>query len=139
MKKLILISISFCLLISIDGFSQNKCYSSNWQPHTQFNNSNLGFGGGFIAGLFFQNIIEYSHNYRQMYFTYNFHKNTWRLKKDTNPNNYSFFTNPKIVARFENPNGGRDFFVKINRAGAWWIDAPKRFKKTLKKKVQKNI
>ena len=138
MKKLILISISFCLLLSTNIFSQTKCHSSNWQPHTQSNHPNIGFSGGFITGLFFQNMIEHSNNYRQMYFTYNFHKNTWRLKKDIY-NNYSFFTNSKIVARFENPNGGRDFFVKINRAGLWWVDAPNRFKKILKKKVQKNI
>ena len=138
MKKLILCLSFFCLILSTNIFSQNKCHSYNWQPHTQSNQPNIGFGGGFIAGLVLQNIIEHSNNYRQMYFTYNFNKNTWRLKKDIY-NNYSFFTNPKIVARFENPEGGRDFFVKINRAGFWWIDAPNRFKKILKNKVQKNI
>ena len=135
MKKSHLFLIIFAILFSSYGWGQKN------QKHLHNNSNfsyhqNLSFTGGLIAGLF---LNELTSNNRQMYFVYNYNKNKWRLKKDfSNHHGFNFF-NQTVLARFENPNGGRDFFVKINKRGHWFIDAPKRLRKVLKNKVRKHL
>ena len=129
MKKSIL--TIFLIIFSLQGWSQKS--------HNHFQNHNIHFAGNFIAGLLLNEVFDLDYNYRKMNFVYNHKKEKWRLKKDIF--NHSVFHPYRtgIIAQFENPNGGRDFFVKINKRGRWFIDAPKRFKKMLKNKVLKNI
>ena len=123
------------IIFSVNGSAQNKHKHTHNNAHFSCQ-KNISFTGGLIAGLF---LNELTNNKRQMYFVYNYNKNKWRLKRDVS-NNYSLsFLNQPVVARFENPNGGRDFFVKINKRGNWFIDAPKRLRKVLKNKVQKHL
>ena len=49
---------------------------------------------------------------REMYFEYNYKKNNWRLTKDISNHHGFYLSNSRLIARFENPNGGRDFIVK---------------------------
>ena len=135
MKKSHLFLIIFLIIFSLSGWAQNK----HKNPHNTNHFScqkNMSFTGGLVAGLF---LNELTTNKRQMYFAYNYNKNKWRLKKDFSNSHGLGFLNQTVVARFENPNGGRDFFVRINKRGNWFIDAPKRLRKILKHKVKKHL
>ena len=135
MKNSHLFLIIFLIIFSVNGWTQNKQKHLYNNGHVSYQ-QNLSFTGGVIAGLF---LNELTTNKRQMYFVYNYNKNKWRLKRDL-CNSHGFnFLNQTVLARFENPNGGRDFFVKINRRGNWFIDAPKRLRKVLKNKVRKHL
>jgi hypothetical protein len=73
-----------------------------------------------------------------MFFKYNYKTSKWRLVEDSYKYEYGYRNRP-VEARFENPNGGRDFFVKISRRGNWFIDAPRKFKGIISKKVKRNL
>ena len=88
-----------------------------------------------IILIFLNQLFNLNYNEHRMYFYYNHYKKNWYLKKQVG----TYCNNQNIMARFENPNGGRDFFVKLNKRGSWFIDAPKKFKKILKRKVIRNI
>ena len=136
MKKSVLLIAVLSIIFSSNMFGQKKhkhCQNHSTKYH------NLNFAGGLMAGLFLNEFFDLSHNHREMYFTYNYNKNNWRLTKDVSNQNGFYFTNSTVIARFENPRGGRDFIVKINRKGRWFIDAPKRLAQTLKKKVYRNL
>ena len=138
MKRFSLIFFVLCLGGALTCLSQNpygKIYKKKHKTHKH----NISFAGGLFAGLILTDFFDNRINQREMYFAYNYNKDNWRLKKDFNTNSGYGHYRSKIIARFENPNGGRDFFVKINRRGEWWIDAPKRLKKLLKNKVKKNL
>jgi hypothetical protein len=138
MKKSVLFLASVFICFSFNSFGQK--FHTSFHSHNQFSNhQTLDFAGGMIAGFFLNEIFGLSNNNRQMYFAYTHNKNKWRLKKDVCNNNNVFYSGPKIIARFENPNGGKDFFVKINRRGEWIFNCPKRFKKILKNKVRRNL
>ena len=127
--------IIFLIIFSGNGWAQNK----HKHPHNNGHFSqqkNISFTGALIAGLF---LNELTTNKRQMYFVYNYSKKKWRLKRDVYDNYGLGVFNQTVVARFENPNGGRDFFVKINKRGNCFIDAPKRLRKVLKNKVWKHL
>ena len=135
MKNFHLFLIVFLIIFSINGWAQKN--------HKQLYNNkhftcqqNLSLPGGIIAGFF---LTELSSNKRQLYFVYNYNNNKWRLKRDVCNSHGLSFLNQTVLARFENPNGGRDFFVKINKRGNWFVDAPKRLRKVLKNKVRKHL
>ncbi len=135
MNKSYLFLTIFTILFSYQGWSQKNHKHMNHNHHFS-HNTNLSFTGGVIAGLL---LNEFTTNHRQMYFRYNYHKNKWRLQKDFD-NNLGFnFTRQRVTARFENPNGGKDFILKINKHGHWFIDAPKRFRNMLKNKLRKHL
>ncbi len=136
MKNSILILSILLISLSFDAFGQKP----HFHNHTNFShNHHINFSTGLIANIFLNEFFGSYKNHRKMTFVYNHNKQTWRLKKDVSTNNNLLCNNHTITARFENPNGGRDFFVKVNRWGEWFIDCPKRFKKILKNKVRKNI
>ena len=135
MKNSHLFLLIFLLIFSVNGWTQNKSKHLHNNGNSSYQ-QNISFAGGLIAGFF---LNELSTNKREMYFVYNYNKNKWRLKRDI-CNNYGLsFFNQTVVARFENPSGGRDFFVKINKRGNWFIDAPQRLRKVLKNKVRKHL
>ena len=138
MKKSILLIAILSIVFSSQVFSQkhNK-YFHNHSHATH--NQNLNFAGGFIAGLLLNDFFAPSINQREMYFVYNYKNNNWRLKKDVGSHFGFHFKKTTLIARFENPNGGRDFFVKINRHGRWFVDAPKKLTQILKRKVRRNL
>ena len=97
------------------------------------------FGGILTDILIHEFFGSISNNYRQMYFKYKPHKDTWRLQKDVIKHGSLFYGNNKVVAKFENPKGGRDFFVTINKSGQWELECPKKLAKLFKNKVRKNL
>ena len=131
MRSLVFLLSMICVLCSLNGFTQNP----NHYYHNNDKTNTKSFAGGLITGLFLNQIFKLNYNEHRMYFYYNHYKKNWYLKKQVG----TYCNNQKIMARFENPNGGRDFFVKLNRRGNWFIDAPKKFKKILKRKVIRNI
>tara|TARA_B100001250_G_scaffold337612_2_gene304433 strand:+ start:278 stop:694 length:417 start_codon:yes stop_codon:yes gene_type:complete len=135
MKSLKLFLIYFLICFSLNCVGQNNFYSNN----TTCNQNNSEFASGLVAGLFFNEVFNSSKNTKHMYFVYMPNKHSWRLKKVHHKRQTFFYSNPRVIARFQNPSGGRDFFVKINRHGEWFLDCPKRFRKTLRKKVKNNI
>jgi len=74
-----------------------------------------------------------------MYFKYNPNQNAWRLKKDYSERGTGYYNRGKVVAKFENPKGGRDFVVSLNRRGEWYLDCPKKLRKIFKNKVRRNL
>jgi len=104
--------------------------------HHLSQNINLSFAGGIIAGLL---LNECATSHRQMYFSYNYKKNKWRLKQDFDNSLGIHVRRQIVIARFENPNGEKDFILKINKRGHWFIDAPKRLRNILKKKLRKHL
>ena len=136
-KSTIILSVLF-LGFSFISSGQNT-YGNFNKKKSKSHKHNFSFAGGLFTGLMLSDLFDLHKNQREMYFVYNFNKDTWRLKKDITVNRGYGYYRSKVIARFENPNGGRDFFVKVNRRGEWWIDAPKRFKKLLKNKVKKNL
>jgi hypothetical protein len=133
MKKLLFISFFLCLINCSFGLAQTK--------HMNHNTSNIDFMLHFDSNNF--DIFFGQHSYRQLYFDYRPKKGTWKLKKDIVRNNIGFIfglaPNTKVVARFENPNGGKDFVIRINRNGYWAYNGPNRWFNVLKKKLRKNL
>ena len=116
-------------------------YSAFGQQKTcDYTNNNYNFISGLFTGIMFNEVLGLNNynSYKRLYFKYIPHKNSWRLQKDF-INNTSPFYNNKVLAKFENPNGGKDFIVTINRRGQWALDCPKRLVKLFKKKVIKNL
>ena len=138
MKKTIFLSLLFLLSISLNSFGQRKNHLNHSHGH-HYNNHN-NFAGGFFAGLLFSEVFGLnSNNYRQMYFKYKPGQNNWRLVRDIKKRGSGFYKRGKVVAKFENPNGGRDFIVSVNRRGEWYLDCPKKFRKIFKNKVRRNL
>ena len=63
----------------------------------------------------------------------------FKLKKDFTKSRSIFYDDEKVVAKFENPNGGRDFFVRLNNRGDWELDCPRKLAKLFKNKVRRNL
>ena len=125
MKKILFLSAFFILLSSSETFAQKKQFKHNYKKHYSKNNNN--FGAGFFAGLFLGEIFSLnSTNHRRMYFKYNYNQDTWRLKKDYTEGGFGYYKRGKVIAKFENPNGGRDFVVSLNKRGEWYLDCPKK-------------
>ena len=138
MKKSILLIAILSVVFSSKVLSQkNHKHFHNHNHSAQ--QHNLNFTGGLIAGLFLNEFFDLSTSHREMYFTYNYKKNNWRLTKDISSHHGFHFASPTVIAKFENPNGGRDFIVKINRKGRWYVDAPRKLTQILKKKVHRNL
>ena len=133
--------LAICLIcFSFNCLGQKKHAYFHGHHHVNHHqNNSLNFAGGLLAGVFLSEFFGSSHDCREMYFVYNHRKDNWRLKKDVYKKYSPFYSSTKIVARFENPNGGRDFFVKINNNGNWFLDCPKRLKKLFRNKVRQNI
>ena len=74
-----------------------------------------------------------------MYFKYKPGQQNWRLVRDFKKRGSGFYKRAKVVAKFENPNGGRDFIVSVNRKGEWYLDCPKKLRRVLKNKVRRNL
>ena len=74
-----------------------------------------------------------------MYFKYKPYQDTWRLQRDFTKANSIFHNDDKVVAKFENPSGGRDFIVTINEWGDWELDCPKNLAKIFKNKIRRNL
>ena len=138
MKKTIFLSLIFLLSISLNSFGQKKHHPNHSHSHNYHNHNN--FSGGFFAGLLFREVFELNSNsYRQMYFKYKPGQKNWRLARDFKKRGTGFYKRGKIVAKFENPQGGRDFIVSINRRGEWYLDCPKKLRKIFKNKVRRNL
>lgn len=136
MKKTIFLSLLFSLSISLNSFGQKKHHSKNFHVHHNHNN----FTGGFFAGLLFSEVFGLNTNTsRQMYFKYKPGQQNWRLAEDFKKRGTRFYNNRKVVAKFENPNGGRDFIVSINKKGLWYFDCPNKLRKLFKNKVRRNL
>ena len=133
MKKSFFISLFVFLMWFVSGFSQKK--------HMNYNHNNLDFfvhfGSNDIDIFFGQN------SYREIYFDYKTKKGTWRLKKDVRRKNigfgFGFGRKVKVVARFENPNGGKDFIIRINRGGYWKYEGPNKWFNIFRNKVLNNL
>ena len=138
MKKSFLLIAILSIVFSSKMLSQ-KNHKHFHNHHHSAHHHNLNFAGGLMAGLFLNEFFDLSHNHREMYFEYNYKKNNWRLTKDISNYPGFYLSNSRLTARFENPNGGRDFIVKRNRKGRWFIDAPRRLTQVLKKKVARNL
>ena len=74
-----------------------------------------------------------------MYFKYKPGQQTWRLARDFKKKGSGFYSRGKVVAKFENPKGGRDFIVTLNRRGDLVLDCPKKLRRLFKNKVQRNL
>ena len=106
--------------------------------HTLFKWNNVALLLSF--GLVFSEFFGLkSRDYRQMYFKYKPIQQNWRLTRDFNKRGTGYCSNGKVVAKFENPNGGRDFIVTLTRNGEWYLDCPKKLRKILKNKVRRNL
>ena len=138
MKKSVLLIAILSIFFSSQVFSQK--HNKHFYNHSHsVHNHNIDFAGGLITGILLNNLFAPSKNQREMYFVFNYKNNNWRLKKDIGSHSSFHFNKPTVIARFENPNGGRDFFVKLNRQGRWFVDAPKKLTQILKRKVRKNL
>ena len=138
MKKTVFLSLLFLLSISVNSFSQKKHHSNHSHNHYSHNHNN--FAGGFFTGLIFSEIFGLnSNNYRQMYFKYKPGQQNWRLARDFNKRGLGLYNRGKVIAKFENPHGGRDFIVSINRRGEWFLDCPKKLRKVFKNKVRRHL
>jgi hypothetical protein len=86
--------------------------------------------GGVLTGLLFSEFFgAHSNSFRQMYFKYKPGQKNWRLVRDFRKRGSGFYSRGKLVAKFENPNGGRDFIVSVNKRGDWFFECPKKFRK----------
>lgn len=138
MKKTIFLSLVLFLSNSVYSFSQKKHHSHHSNSHYSHTHNN--FMGGVFTGLFFSEFFGvHSNSYRQMYFKYKPGQKNWRLARDFRKRGSGFYNRGKLVAKFENPNGGRDFIVTVNRRGDWFFDCPKKFRKLFKNKVRRNL
>mgnify|MGYP001253010579 CR=1 FL=1 len=133
MKKSLVIYLFIFLINCSFGLSQNK--------HMNHNISNIDFMFHFGPNDF--DVFFGQHSYRQMYFDYKPKKGTWKLKKDIVKKDigfiFGFYPNAKVVARFENPHGGKDFVIRINRNGYWAYNGPNKWFNVFKKKIVKNL
>jgi len=137
MKKIFFLSFIFLLSLSLGSFAQKKNFQNHSHNHVH---KNKNFAGGFFAGLFFSEVFDLrSNNYRKMYFKYKSSQKNWRLARDYKKRNSGFYNRGKVVAKFENPNGGRDFMVTLTKNGEWYFDCPKKLKKVLKNKVRRRL
>jgi len=137
MKKIFFLSLFLFFSISQNSIAQKKNFSHQSNNHIHKHNN---FAGGFFAGLVFGEFFGLnSRVQRQMYFKYKPIQQNWRLTKDFNKRGVGFYSNGKVVAKFENPNGGRDFIVTLTRNGEWYLDCPKKLRKILKNKVRRNL
>ena len=105
MKRFLIIPLVIALATTIPVKGQN--YLKNTYKKKYCSN-NLNFAGGFIAGLFLSEAFNSTNGKRYMYFKYNYRTNKWRLVEDNFKHKYGVRNLP-VEARFENPNGGRDF------------------------------
>ena len=138
MKKLFFLLLIFLVSISFNSFGQKKHHPKHSHNHYSHNHNN--FAGGFLTGLFFNELFGLNSNsYRQMYFKYRPGQQTWRLARDFKKRGTGFYNKRKVIAKFENPRGGRDYIVSINRRGEWFLDCPKKFKKLFKNKLRRNL
>jgi hypothetical protein len=139
MKKSILISGALLIALSTSAFAQkHKPHHHNHGHHVS--NHNHGFFGGILAGILLNEVFgSATHSYRKMYFEYKPYKDTWRLRKDYTQPGSVFYDNEKVTAKFENPNGGRDFIVRLNNRGEWELDCPRKLAKLFKNKVRRNL
>ena len=139
MKKSILILGALLITLSTGAFAQK--HKPHHHNHGHYiSNQHHGFWGGILTGILFSEVFRSTpHRYRQMYFTYNPYKETWRLKKDFIKNDPIFYGNKKVIAKFENPSGGRDFIVYLNSEGSWKLDCPRKLAKLFKNKVRRNL
>jgi len=135
MKKSILILFILFTVFSYNSFGQKNTYGKS---HVSCR-ANPDFASGVIAGIFLNELFNVSKNTRKMYFTYNHKRGLWKLKRDSYRSNLSRLHSNNVIARFENPRGGQDFIVKINKRGQWHINAPKRLRKILKHRLRKNL
>ena len=137
MKKSILILGVLILTISNSAFAQKKkTHNHNYDHHISNHHS---FFGGILTGLLFSEVFgSMTHSHRKMYFAYKPYKNTWRLTKDYQKGSSIFYGKQKVIAKFENPNGGRDYVVHLN-GREWGFDCPRRFAKIFKHKVKNNL
>ena len=138
MKKILFLSSFLILLTSSDALAQKKQFKDNYKKHYSQKHNN--FGAGFFAGLFLGEIFSIkSTSNRIMYFKYNYNQDSWRLKKDYSEGGFGYYKRSKVTAKFENPNGGRDFVVSLNNRGEWYLDCPKKLRKLFKNKVRRNL
>tara|TARA_B100000609_G_C17157989_1_gene404574 strand:- start:341 stop:739 length:399 start_codon:yes stop_codon:yes gene_type:complete len=132
MRKLQYISLLFFLIFSNSSISQNK--------HNVFNHlNNLDIAFYFESGTF--DIFFGKNTYREMYFEYKPRKNKWILRKNIRKSSFGFGLGKKIkvLARFENPKGGKDFILLFNRYGNWKYSGPNKWYNQFRKKVLKNL
>tara|TARA_B100000900_G_scaffold161520_1_gene137114 strand:- start:1383 stop:1799 length:417 start_codon:yes stop_codon:yes gene_type:complete len=138
MKKFFFLSSLLILLTSSDALAQKNKFKDNYKKHYSQKHNN--FSAGLFAGLFLGEIFSInSTRNRNMYFKYNYNQDTWRLKKDYSEGGFGYYKRGKVIAKFENPNGGRDFVVSLNKRGEWYLDCPKRLRKLFKNKVRRNL
>jgi hypothetical protein len=134
MKKSLFIYLFLFLFCFSSSFSQKKQINHNSLNNIDFM---IHFGSNNIDIFFGQN------SYREMYFDYKPNKRTWKLKKDVRGKNiglgFGFQRRVKVLAIFENPNGGRDFKIILNRRGYWKYSGPNKWFNIFKKKVKKNL
>jgi len=147
-KSAFLLGVLF-ITLSYNSFGQKPHNSNHYgnqntsHHHNLFDNHashhyNL-FGGILTDFLLHELFGSVSNSYRHMYFQYKPNQDTWRLQRDFTKNNAMLYNNSKVVAKFENPKGGKDFFVTINKRGQWELDCPKKFARLFKNKVSKNL
>tara|TARA_B100001559_G_C16197571_1_gene482939 strand:+ start:62 stop:475 length:414 start_codon:yes stop_codon:yes gene_type:complete len=137
MKKIFFLSFIFLLSLSLGSFAQKKNFKNHSHNHVH---KHKNFAGGFFAGLFFSEVFDLRlNNYREMYFKYKSSQKNWRLARDYKKRNSAFYNRGKVVAKFENPNGGRDYMVTLTKRGEWYLDCPKKLRKILKNKVRRNL
>ena len=143
MKKSILIFGALLIAFSTNAFAQKHKHKHKPHHHNHghhVSNHHHGFFGGILTGLLFSEVFgSATHSYRQMYFEYRPYKDTWKLRKDFTKSGSRFYGNEKVTAKFENPNGGRDFIVHLNSRGQWELDCPRRLAKLFKNKVRRNL
>tara|TARA_B100001287_G_C22421884_1_gene407265 strand:+ start:190 stop:603 length:414 start_codon:yes stop_codon:yes gene_type:complete len=137
MNKIFFLLLFLFFSISQSSISQKKHFPNHSNNHIHKHNN---FAGGFFAGLVFSEFFGLkSRVYRQMYFKYKPIQQNWKLTRDFNKRGTGFYSKGKVVAKFENPNGGRDFIVTLTRNGEWYLDCPKKLRKILKNKVKRNL
>ena len=132
MKKIQLISLIIFLFSFNELNSQNKYFGFNDISTVDFA---LYFGSSDFDFFFGKN------SYKEMHFEYRPRKRNWRLKKSIRKSNigFGFGKKIKVLARFENPNGGNDFVILINKYGDWRYRGPNKWYNIFRKKVLKNL
>ena len=148
MKKSLFLSLVFLIAFSASSFSQKKHKPNhghnNWWGHNHnhnnsWNHNHNHFVEGLFTNIFFNEVLGFGrNNYREMYFAYKPHQQNWRLTEDYT-RGLGFNKRSRVVAKFENPRGGRDFSVVINKHGEWMVDCPRKYTKMFKNKVRRNL
>ena len=130
MKRQIFFSFLCFIFCSGGVFAQKPFQSSSYLL------AEISFSNSLDIGVFFNMSPQYT-GVRQLYFGYNYKKKNWRLKKDS----YNSLFPPRraVFARFQNPKGGRDFYVKVSKRGKWSVYAPQHLRKILKNKVRRYL